>query len=478
VHFVDLATGLIVAVAHITKQGARSKEKSKDAAVLKAWSDFVVIGHKGSSGAMDQVGTKLCTEWLIKYFPEDAEFVLLCRDGDVKAVKASGLCTGTTKWLDARCKGHIGKNLRKWIANELSKVKCDGRCRITKCKGRADSKVLALRASGRFYQILHDAVALYLPEIRNPLLLKKLVYREVLSDERKKLRLEAIKYAARELRAMFDHFRGHHNHCRHGDLPATHPKVSCPAQLAALSKHVDDLIAQLPDILTLFGLVDVNRVEVSSRTFICTCLHLTITPRQSNHAAIRLFRPKGEKWPALACFLAENMAILDIQYLRLQCIDFPGGDPVIAPPLAFIAELNKRFQTNLALSERQLADIERRNSDRLRGMGYRNSEKGKETRAALKNKSHRSQAEQASEVGPATYVSGGGEKAAEANDATLRELEEIQWCGGDEDTHDNTETEAGYGTVDSEQRAKEMMESVALPRANTPQSSDFPQILA
>ena len=155
------------------------------------------------------------------------------------------------------------------------------------------------------------------------------------------------------------------------------------------------------------------------------------------------------------------MAILDIQYLRMQCLDFLGGDPVIAPPLAFIAELNKRFETSLALSERQLADIKRRNTDRLQSMDYRNSEKGKTTRAALKNKSHRSQAEQASEVGPATYMSGGGEKAAEANDAILRKLEEIQWCGGDEDAHDNTETEAGYAAVESEQRANEMIESAA-----------------
>lgn len=91
------------------------------------------------------------------------------------------------------------------------------------------------------------------------------------------LRLDAIEYAARELRAMFDHFRGHHNHCRHDDLPDTHPKATCPAQLAALSKHIDDIIAQLPDILTHFGILDVNRVEVSSCTFICTCLHLTNT---------------------------------------------------------------------------------------------------------------------------------------------------------------------------------------------------------
>lgn len=144
------------------------------------------------------------------------------------------------------------------------------------------------------------------------------------------------------------------------------------------------------------------------------------------------------------------MAIMDIQYLRLQCIDFLDGDPVIPAPLEFIAEFNKRLETNLALSERQLADIERRNTDRLQSMDYRNSDKGKETRAAIKKQSHRSQAEQAREVGPATYVSGGGEKAAEANDAVLRELEEIQWCGGDEDVND--------GTVDSEQRANEMLD--------------------
>ena len=87
VHFIDIDTGLIVAVAHITKQGT----SGKDQAALEACCDFILTGHGSSSGMMDQAGTKLCAEWLTRKFPEISKLILLCRDGDVKAVKAREL---------------------------------------------------------------------------------------------------------------------------------------------------------------------------------------------------------------------------------------------------------------------------------------------------------------------------------------------------------------------------------------------------
>jgi len=83
-----------------------------------------------------------------------------------------------------------------------------------------------------------------------------------------KRRLEAIEYADRELRAMYDHFNGDHGHCNHDLLPTTHPVLDCPAQRAALAKHLDGIIGHIPDILTPFGLLDINSVEVSSLSFV------------------------------------------------------------------------------------------------------------------------------------------------------------------------------------------------------------------
>ena len=186
-----------------------------------------------------------------------------------------------------------------------------------------------------------------------------------------------------------------------------------------------------------------------------------LTPRQSNHSVFRLFRPKGEKWSALACFLAENMAILDIQYLKLQAFDLPGGEPVVAPPHAFVAEMEKLFDTDLPLSERQVEDIVTRNNARLASREYRNSEKGKETRAAGKRKSRTSQAAQRKETGKAAYVSGGGAAAAAADDIAVRMLEEKKWCGEDWAPDGDSETKVepeGYEMLDTEQRPKDMME--------------------
>jgi hypothetical protein len=50
--------------------------------------------------------------------------VVLCHDGNVKAVKAPALGVMCTLWVDARCKCHTGKNLGKWLAKEMPKLTC------------------------------------------------------------------------------------------------------------------------------------------------------------------------------------------------------------------------------------------------------------------------------------------------------------------------------------------------------------------
>jgi len=72
VHKVDIATGCIIAVAHVTKAGKSGDEKD----ALDECPAFVVTRHPGTSGDMDQVGTKICAEWLTRKFPNDAKYIV------------------------------------------------------------------------------------------------------------------------------------------------------------------------------------------------------------------------------------------------------------------------------------------------------------------------------------------------------------------------------------------------------------------
>ena len=96
---------------------------------------------------------------------------------------------------------------------------------------------------------MHDATFLYLPEIDEAELLEKLKLGKLLRPERAERREQALEYAARELRAMLEHFNGDCTWCHHGELPA---------------KQIDGIIADLPAILTPFGPLHVNDLEVNS----------------------------------------------------------------------------------------------------------------------------------------------------------------------------------------------------------------------
>ena len=178
---------------------------------------------------------------------------------------------------------------------------------------------------------------------------------------------------------------------------------------------------------------------------------------QSNHSVFRDFRPKGLAWKPVPCFLAENMAILEVQQLKLRGIPVPRGDELLAPPLAFAAEVKALLGLDLGLTGRDHAAMDLRLRNRLTQKRYRDSELGRATRAVWRKKSHTTQAAQA---GAGEYVSGGGAAAAAADDAGVRLLREKEWCGdggltaAEEATVGGAEPESGP----SEQRASEMVE--------------------
>ena len=75
---------------------------------------------------------------------------------------------------------------------------------------------------------------------------------------------------------MIDHIRGEHARCGHGPLPEGHPHCHCAAQISHLSEVVQGIINGLPDILTPFGLVDINSTD-------------------NLHVVLRRYRMKGLK---------------------------------------------------------------------------------------------------------------------------------------------------------------------------------------
>ena len=93
------------------------------------------------------------------------------------------------------------------------------------------------------------------------------------------------------------HFRGEHKACSHVDLPADHPAVRCEAQRRYLAEVLHSLSECMGDILTPFGAMDMNGTE-------------------SLHAVLRRYRPKGEKWGAVQCFLGETLGSLHWQRLQ------------------------------------------------------------------------------------------------------------------------------------------------------------------
>ena len=94
------------------------------------------------------------------------------------------------------------------------------------------------------------------------------------------------------------HIRGEHGRCQHGPLPGDHPYCHCAAQISHLSDVVQGIINSMPEILTPFGLVDINSTE-------------------SLHAVLRRYRMKGLKWGAAQCWLGETCGFLHWQQLQL-----------------------------------------------------------------------------------------------------------------------------------------------------------------
>jgi len=126
------------------------------------------------------------------------------------------------------------------------------------------------------------------------------------TPDREERRRRAIAWATTEVLHMALHFRGEHKACSHVDLPADHPAVRCEAQRRYLAEVLHSLSECMGDILTPFGAMDMNGTE-------------------SLHAVLRRYRPKGEKWGAVQCFLGETLGFLHWQ--RLQLAFWQPGRP-------------------------------------------------------------------------------------------------------------------------------------------------------
>jgi len=79
-----------------------------------------------------------------------------------------------------------------------------------------------------------------------------------------------------------------------------------------------------------------------------------------NHFAFRDYRPKGLAWTPVPCFHAENIAVLDLQQLKLHGTPLALGDELLAPPIAFAAEVKALLGFDLELTARDHAAMDRR----------------------------------------------------------------------------------------------------------------------
>ena len=248
-----------------------------------------------ASGNMDAAGTAECIHWLTANAPGDFEHVVLTEDGDAKS--RSWNLPG---WSMSKCKCHKGKNIPVCLNRKMSGIVCT--CRhvggksCSNITGNRYQDSVGRKAAARFYKIVHDAEVQFIPELHDGSMLAPDCF--VGTPEREERRRHAIEWAKREVLHMALHFQGKHDACGHGDLPADHPAVHCKAQQRYLAEVLNSLAECIGDIITPFGAMDINSTE-------------------SLHAVLRRYRPKGEKWGAVQCFLGETMGLLHWQRLQL-----------------------------------------------------------------------------------------------------------------------------------------------------------------
>ena len=281
-----------------------------------------VHSFKEASGNMDAAGTAECLHWLLANTPGEFEDAVLVEDGDGGKIR---------RWRPmprlrvCKCTCHKGKNIPVCLNKNMSKIACTckhpGSKSCVNIDGYRYKDAIGRKAAARFYKIVHDAEVQYIPELHN----NEILTPECLvgTPEREARRLGAIEWAKTEVLHMALHFKGDHEGCSHGVLPDDHPAVRCKAQQAYLAQVLTSLAECMGDVLTPFGAMDINSTE-------------------SLHAVLRKYRPKGEKWGAVQCFLGETLGLLHWQ--RLQLAFWQPGVP--RNPKVELAEL---IQTELGI---------------------------------------------------------------------------------------------------------------------------------
>jgi hypothetical protein len=362
-HVVDIATGIILAVCQITKKARPASFAAIDL------DPPVVFGFLRNSGDMDAEGMDRCLTDLLECADDVFSACGVCKDGDAKS-KAAGAFS--TLWWDARCKCHVVKNVAKLMRKMSSACKCPGGCGGSggSCnykKGWRFSPGQVGSVAGRLFVILREAERMYLPELEE-VMMPRYAADGPGSAEREVNRKLAILWAQAEVDALYLHVVGDHSRCSHRDLDTDpekpHPRLQCEPQkryLAGVLLSVSDIMG---DLLTPFGLVDVNQVE-------------------SDHAIIAKFRPKEYHWGAIACFTGTNLALLDIQQLKLAT----WGDRTF-PILDLAEELKAELGIDIGITEEEVEamvdKLDRRLKDKARRSGEEWTKKRK-TWAARKH---------------------------------------------------------------------------------------------
>lgn len=292
--------GLGVGLHTVTK-GVSDDLSSFEAEVTTGWTE--------SSGSMGPHATRMLAKGLFEgqgsmgASSSRWDRLVFAHDGDASAEKPNQLHPRCIHWTGARCCCHACKNSRNHAGTPaMGKAPCPGRgaCPLTgpkvHCKHEAGNRVggwLAGRLTARLHAVLRHAVFIYLPELADPSMRR---YNDVGSARRRELMAEAKVWLRRQLVAMFLHFIGIHDLCEHGALATDHHMIKCKGQHAALANILLAIDVMVDDLLTDFGLVNVNANEAFN-------------------SALAKFRLKILQWSANANVVATNMAFLFWQQL-------------------------------------------------------------------------------------------------------------------------------------------------------------------
>ena len=392
-HTDDSLTGIPIEITHVSKQ--------KDPEGKLAETGRAIMGFPSSSGAMDAAASaeqheRIASRW-------EGRRCFVCKDGDVKSKHVSGV-RGCETWEETRCHCHCIKNARKSLQSKgMSGAPCPRGCGGEFCAHKHDhgtkacgnipgarcSKAFANKAYARIYEVLRRAVFRYLPEWRAE---GADLPNDIGSEERGALGRDATKWAAHQLYAMIHHFMGNHEHCDHGELPKDHPTFCCKAQIAYFAKVVESIVKKLPELLTPFGLLDINMTE-------------------SDHAIYRRWRPKGRKSPAVFEFLGTNLGFLQTSQLAMGFWDGRPAAEKRQHTLHIIDVLNDVHKLGIEVSGEEVAHLHRDLESRIRRKELRSSERWQRVRKEYVAFRRTSQASQRQ----SSYMNGGSADALEAD---------------------------------------------------------------